>query len=87
LIIGVDRYHGTPGLWDLLTSTYPRLEDKTDNDFKNYGELMIATNAMSTLGNINSLLSSGGYKWTNIMSKIWNSDQAKQKRKPNEKAK
>jgi len=86
LIIGVDRYHGTPGLWDLLTSVNPILEDKTDDDLDNYGKLMTVTNAMSKSGNINSPLSSGGNKWKKIISPIWNSVEAKKKRKQDKKA-
>ena len=62
-IIGGKEYEGTPGLWGLLTSVKPSFEDTTDNDLQNYGELMIATNAMSHSENINRPAAKNGDKW------------------------
>ena len=82
LIIGGKEYEETPGLWGLLTSVKPSLENTIDNDFQNYGELMIATNAMSHSENINKPAANKGDKWKEIIKPIWDSVEAKQKRKP-----
>ena len=87
LIIGNKEYEGIPGLWGLLTSVKPSLEDTTDNDFQNYGELMIVTYAMSHSENMNRPAANKGDKWNEIIKPIWNSAEAKQKRKPNQKVK
>jgi len=87
LIIGGKEYEGTPRLWGLLTSVKPSFEDTTDNDFQNYGELMIATNAMSHSENINRPAANKGDKWKEIIKPIWDSVEAKQKRKPKKKVK
>jgi len=85
LIIGGKEYEGAPGLWDLLTSVEPSLNDKTDDDFQNYVELMIATNAISNSENINRPAAFKDHKWKKIISPIWDSDEVKQKRKPKKK--
>jgi len=87
LIIGGKEYEGTPGLWALLTLVKPSFEDTTDYDLQNYGELMIATNAMSHSENINRPAANKGDKWKEIIKPIWDSVEAKQKRKPKQKAK
>jgi len=87
LIIGFKEYEGrNKGLWGLLTSVKPSLKDTTDNDFQNYSELMIATNAMSHSEKINRPAANKGDKWKEIIKPIWDSVEAKQKRKPKQKA-
>ena len=44
LVVGKDEYEGTLGLWKLIVSKEPR--NFTDEDYKNYAELMIKTNAL-----------------------------------------
>ena len=70
LIIGGKEYEGIPELWVLLTSVNPSLEDTRDNDFQNYGELMIATNAMSHSEKINRPAPNKGDKWKEIIKPI-----------------
>jgi len=63
----------------------PSFEDTTDNILQNYGELMIATNAMSHSKNINRPAANKGDKWKEIIKPIWDSVEAKQKRKTKKK--
>ena len=44
IIIEGVKYKGTPGLWELITSQEP--QDFTEEDFVNYGELLIQTNTI-----------------------------------------
>ena len=46
---------------------------------------MIATNAMSNSENMNGPAAFKGYKWKEIIKPIWDSDEAKQKRKQKKK--
>jgi len=48
----------------------PSLKDATDNDFQNYGELTIATNAMSNSENINRPAAFKSYKWKEIIGAV-----------------
>ena len=70
IIEGVE-YEGTRGLWELIMSNNP--QNFTEEDFTNYGELLIQTNTIYQKNNPNQNKpkSSGSYKWTNIISPIW----------------
>ena len=63
---------GTDGLWELITSRNPK-EIYTEEDLANYAYLMIKTNALHNDYNPKNSKprSSGGKKWTNILSPIW----------------
>ena len=73
-----DRFLGTPGLWGLITSTSKDLEkglieyDEKD-DLKNYGRLMIKTNALHKGNNPNNPYPKGSrsVKWKMILGPIW----------------
>ena len=71
IIIEDVEYEGTPGLWDLIMSNEPR--NFTEKDFTNYGELLIQTNTIyqNNNPNQNKPKSSGSYKWSKIISPIW----------------
>ena len=73
LIVGKYEYKGTPGLWELITSKKPDITKFTEDDLTKYGFLMIRSNALRQNydPDNNKPLSSSGYKWTNILSKIW----------------
>ena len=60
-----EKFKGTPGLWELLTSKRPDDSIFTDKDNDNYARLMIKTNALHCGNNPKSLYpeSSGGDKW------------------------
>ena len=66
-----EKFEGTPGLWELITSKYPK--KYTDQDYDNYHDLMIMTNALHRDNNEDNPnpKASGGYKWVNILSPIW----------------
>ena len=71
IIVKNKVYKGTPGLWDLIMLDKP--QDFTEEDFLNYGELLIQTNTIYQKNNPNQNKpkSSGSYKWTKIVSPIW----------------
>ena len=69
-----ERFIGTAGLWGLITSKNPDkdLIDWTKDDRNRYDRLMSITNALHKGYNPRrGPRSSGGYKWTNILSSIW----------------
>ena len=65
-----ERFEGTEGLWELITSKNPK--KFTDKDYDNYKDLMIMTNALHRNNNENNPhpKSSGGVKWK-LLSPIW----------------
>ena len=65
-----ERFEGTQGLWELITSKNPK--NFTDKDYDNYKDLMIMTNALHHGNNENNPhpKSSGGAKWK-LLSPIW----------------
>ena len=65
-----ERFEGTQGLWELITSKNPK--NFTDKDYDNYKDLMIMTNALHRDNNENNPhpKSSGGAKWK-LLSPIW----------------
>ena len=69
IIIDGVEYKGTPGLWELIMSNDP--QNFTEEDFHNYGELLINTNAIPQEKNPNKPRSSTSPKWTKIVSPIW----------------
>ena len=66
-----DEYRGTPGLWELIMSEQP--QNFTEEDFVNYGNLLIQTNTIyhNNNPNQNKPKSSKSYKWKNIIKPIW----------------
>ena len=68
IIIDDVEYEGTPGLWELIMLDTP--QNFTDEDFINYGELLIQTNAIAQKNNPNKPKSSRSYKWNKIISPI-----------------
>ena len=70
IIEGVE-YRGTPGLWDLIMSE--ELQYFTEEDFLNYGDLLIQTNTIYQKNNPkqNKPKSSKSYKWGKIIKPIW----------------
>ena len=69
IIIDGVEYKGTPGLWELIMSNDP--QNFTEEDFQNYGELLMNTNAIPQEKNPNKPRSSRSPKWVKIVSPIW----------------
>ena len=69
IIIDGVEYKGTPGFWELIMSNDP--QNFTEEDFNNYGELLINTNAIPQKKNPNKPRSSTSPKWVKIVSPIW----------------
>ena len=44
ILVSGERFEGTPGLWELITSKTPK--DYTEKDYDNYEDLMIMTDAL-----------------------------------------
>ena len=67
-----EEFTGTPGLWELITSKNPKKFD--DEDYDNYEDLMIMTNALhrgNDEDNPNPKGNRRTYKWLNILRPIW----------------
>ena len=71
IVVDDTSYKGTPGLWELITMKDPNKTIYDNNDFKNYGEILIRTNAISQEGNPNKPKSSKSSKYNEIVSQIW----------------
>ena len=67
-----EKFIGTDGLWELLTSKNP--QNFTDEDHDMYEDLMIMTNALHRDNDENNPHPKGNhksYKWVNIIRPIW----------------
>ena len=66
-----EEYEGTPGLWELIVSKEPK--DFTEEDYKNYANLMVETNSLHRGNNpkIDHTKSSKATKWTKLLNPIW----------------
>ena len=79
IIIGNNTYKGTSGLWKLIMSNDP--ENFTEDDYTNYGNLLIQTNAIyrnNDPTNTNPKCSRSD-KWKNLIKPIW--DHIKESKK------
>ena len=67
-----EKFDGTPGLWELIMSKNP--ENFTDEDYDNYEDLMIITDALHRDNDEDNPHPKGNhksYKWLNIIRPIW----------------
>ena len=66
-----ERFKGTSGLWELITSKIPK--DYTERDYDNYEDLMIMTSALHRNNDEDNPhpKGSGSNKWKNLLSPIW----------------
>ena len=77
IIIEGQSYEGTPALWTLITErTEKRInaiqDNMTDEDYKNYCDILIQTHVLHHDSDPKrTARSNGGWKWKNILSKIW----------------
>ena len=79
ILIGGEKFKGTPGLWELLMSKNP--DNFTENDYDEYEKLMVKTNALHKDYNPNNPYprSSKSNKWY-LVSQIWaNREHTKKK--------
>ena len=68
-----ERFNGTRGLWELIMSKNP--ENFTDEDYNNYEDLMVMTDALHRNNDEDNPHPKGNhksYKWVNILRPIWN---------------
>ena len=73
IIVGEKEYEGTPGLWELITMKKPDDRVYTDEDYEDYAEIMINTNALKrdNDGESRTPKSNKGWKWNNLLKPIW----------------
>ena len=85
IIVDGEYYDGSPGLWELLMLKKPPVRDYNfTNYYDDYKKLMIQTNALHRENDPNNLYPKGsrGYKWTKILSPIWeNMEKVVEKRR------
>ncbi|XP_065651128.1 uncharacterized protein LOC136079323 [Hydra vulgaris] len=63
------KYDGTPGLWELVTKFKPNKDVYSNEDLKNYREILINTDAITT--NKGKVRSSRSEKYNELISPIW----------------
>ena len=85
IIVDGKIYRGSPGLWELITSRNPK--NFTEEDYDNYMDLLVQTNTIFQDNNPNNAKpkSSGGRKWTNLISPIWEEIKPKKEKKKKKK--
>ena len=66
-------FEGTPGFWELVTSTNPNPENFTEEDLSKYQQLVILTNTAYRRNDpkLNKPKASRSNKWKNIIKPIW----------------
>ena len=81
IIVDGKIYSGSPGLWELITSRNPK--NFTEEDYENYIGLLVQTDTIFQDNNPNNTKpkSSGGSKWTNLISPIWEEIKPKKEKK------
>ena len=73
ILLDDEEFEGTPGLWKLIMLKEPMEKDYNDDDYSNYGRIMVKTNVLHQGNNPNNPYpkSSGSIKWGKIISPIW----------------
>ena len=68
-----DRFLGTKGLWELITSKKPSEDSYDEEDYMNYERLMVKTNTLHRDYDPTNPLPRGSEsdKWKNILAPIW----------------
>ena len=72
IIIGDKLFRGTIGLWELITKIELDATIYNDEDYKNYREILIDTNAIGSDSNPNKPKASRGEKYRKIIKPLWN---------------
>ena len=85
IIIEGKKYDGSPGLWELITSNNP--QKFTEEDYINYINLLVQTNTIYQGNDPKNTKpkSSGGSKWNNLISPIWEEIKPKKEKKKKKK--
>ena len=84
IVVEGERFVGTPGFWALIISKNPSPGDYTDDDKKNYKNLLIKTNAIFQGNNPENTRAKGNYrgnKWKEVINPIWQEIKPKPTRK------
>ena len=73
IIVGEKEYQGTRGLWELITMKKPDDQVYDDEDYDNYAEILVSTNALKRGNDSESRIpkSNKSWKWNNLLSQIW----------------
>ena len=73
LFVNNKEYQGTPGLWELITSKKPDPEMFTDDDYEQYQNILVETNAMKQNNDPKSTKPKGSRseKWRVYVKPIW----------------
>ena len=72
------RFIGTPGLWELITSKNPKQPSFKDDDYIQYGKLMMKTNSIYNKNDPTQNRPKGnhkGDKWDDILRPIWKEEK------------
>ena len=71
IFVSGERFRGTPGLWELITSNEP--QNYNDEDYGNYEDLMIMTDVLHRNNSPSNPYPkrSKSDKWKYILSEIW----------------
>ena len=74
IIIGDEKFEGTPNLWNLIMLKDPPIrEDYTEKDMRNYVNILLKTHVLHQGNNPNNPYpkSSKGDKWNRLLSNVW----------------
>ena len=73
ILVDDEEFEGTPGLWKLIMLKEPMEKDYSEDDYSNYGRIMVKTNVLHQGNNPNNPYpkSSSSIKWGRILSPIW----------------
>jgi len=81
-LIDGNKYKGTKGLWGLITMKKTVLGLATEEDMRNYEEIMLNSEAMRKKKIPQRPAANKGYKWQIITRPMWNKyEKKKQSRK------
>ena len=84
VVVGGERFKGTPGFWSLIISKNPHPGDYTNEDKRQYKHLLIKTNAIFKGNNPAETRPKGNYqgdKWKEVINPIWEEIKPKPKEK------
>ena len=76
-LIDGNKYNGTKGLWGLITMKKTVLGLATEEDMRNYEEIMLNSEAMRNKKIPQRPAANKGYKWQNITRPMWNKYEKK----------
>ena len=71
IIIGDKIFRGTIGLWELISKLEPDATLYNDEDYKNYRQILIDTNAIGSDSNPNKPKASRGEKYRKMIKPLW----------------